>query len=193
MYEPTQDETMKVALGDKGMQPAGAQNVTIFALAGRQSKCPDPNRVKPFALVFSEMSPYAVGEILEFTDAQQQRYWTAYEVTKRVQRDLKIYGHTPIESAEALLVDELETGWPKMQLGYIYDIVRMIVTKLDKGPDVPMTTLPETARDAITKVINTFTLETNKYSWMGVLGRLGSLMRLKIFDHPTAQPLDLRQ
>lgn len=193
MYEETSDESMRVALEEQGLKPEGARDVTVYALAGRESKCPDPGRVVPFALVFSELSPYAVGEILEFTEAQQQRYWTAYEITKRVLKETKIYPKTPSEAAEALLIDELETGWPGMRLGQVYDVVRLIVAKLDKTPmeDAPLATFGEPHRDAIIKAIGATTLETNKHSWLAVMGRLGNLTRLRMFDHPTAHPLDL--
>jgi hypothetical protein len=191
MYEPTQDETMRAALDGNGLKPEGAKNVSIYALAGRESKCPDSKRVKPFTLTFSELSAYAVCEILEFNDAQQQRYWTAYDLTKKALAAAKIFGSAPTEKAEALLIDEIEIGWPKMKLGHVYDIVRMIVAKLDKSEMPSLGTFPNAAADDIKKLVDAAQLESNKYSWMAVLGRLGTLHRLRIFDDASAKPLDL--
>jgi DNA helicase HerA-like ATPase len=194
MYEPTDDEAMRVALEERGLAPKGAANVSIYALTGRESKCPDPKRVNHFSLTFSELSPYAVVEILDFNDAQQQRFWTAYELTKRILRETKIYPNpaNSNESAEALLVDELEEGWPRMKLGHIYDVVRCMVAKLDKAVEpAHLTTFEPNQRDKINQVIDTSTAEGNKFSWMAVLGRLGSLHRLKIFDQTGSKPLNL--
>ena len=64
--------------------------MTLYHLAGRDTNPKHPQRRK-FTLQFARLSPYAVMEILDLSDAQHERFMNAYDITKEVMRDLGIF------------------------------------------------------------------------------------------------------
>jgi DNA helicase HerA-like ATPase len=89
---PTHDPQMLVALKRRGLTPTGTKNVTIYHLVGRETSREAPKGdVKAFSLNFSELSPYAVMEILNLSEAQQERFYKAYDVARMLMRDFKIF------------------------------------------------------------------------------------------------------
>lgn len=191
MFEPTDDAHMTAALASYGLKPRGARNVTVYTLVGRETRCPDSSLVKYFGLTFSELSPYAITEILDLNEAQSQRFWTAYELTKRALRECKIYPINADEIGESLLLDELEQGWPKMRLGHVYDMIRMIAAKVSKNaePDY-FFEFKETDRAKLQQIVHNADGLTSAPSWWGLQGRINGLIRLKIFDQNGTSPLD---
>ncbi len=191
MYEATEDKRMIDALDGYGMKPDGAKDVTVYVLVGRETRCPDPSRVRTFGLNFSKLSAYAVAEILELNEAQSQRYWIAYDLTKRALRDLKIYPADATQSAEALLVDELEQGWPKMTLAHMYDMIRMISSRASKGPEPEyFKGFKEADRTVLQRLVKEAESVTSAPSWFNLQGRMNGLLRLNIFDQAGAGDLN---
>ena len=87
--EPTADNRMIQALTQQGLNPEGVGNTHIYHLVDREPANPDHADVKPFSLRFSALSPYALEEILDLTEAQSERFFKAYDVTKRILEKLK--------------------------------------------------------------------------------------------------------
>lgn len=190
MFAPTDDAVMKAALLDLGLKPRGAKNVTVYTLIGRETRCPDPKRVKYFGLTFSELSPHTVTEILELNEAQSQRFWTAYEMAKRALREVKIYPTNADDIANSLLIDEMEEGWPKMKLGHLYDIIRLVAARVSKNPEPDrLVGFSETDRAKVKAIVDHAEGLTSAPSWWGLQGRINGLIRLKIFDQPGTAPL----
>ena len=88
LHKPTPNAKMKAALADRGLEPQGLppDAMTVYHLVGRETANPDHPHVKPFSLQFARLSPYAACEILGLTEAQQQRFLRAYDITKEVMR-----------------------------------------------------------------------------------------------------------
>src|SRR5262249_38719363 len=93
LHEPTADKRMRAALEERRLAPGGVpvRDMVVYHLAGRDSaNMAHPNR-RAFTIQFARLSPYAVMEILEMPDAQQERFLRAYDVCKDVMRDLGIF------------------------------------------------------------------------------------------------------
>ena len=76
--QPTDDARMLEALERRGLDAAGVEDTHIYHLVGRESANPSHPDNIAFRLDFSELSPYALQEILGLSDAQQTRFFQAY-------------------------------------------------------------------------------------------------------------------
>lgn len=187
MNEPTDSEKMRGLLSRRGLPAAGIQKTVIYHLVGRETTNPGHPRRFSFSLPFANLSPYMVIEILEMSEAQEQRYQFAYDLTKRVLADQKVSPANDDEAVRLLDLDEMETGYPKMTLEHIYDITRACALIANKQKDAIGFTSPNFAgrRDQILRVMEQATSDAmpkNWTSWLALQGRLGRLKRLGIFD-----------
>ncbi|WP_157231840.1 ATP-binding protein [Hyalangium minutum] len=121
--QATDEPTMLAALQRRKQRPEGVKDLHIHHLIGRDTRNRRHKHRHPFALSFSSLSPHAIAEILEMTDAQQERFHKAYEVTKLLLEDLKIFPKTPEEQQQLMELDELSTGYPRMTLEHLLDVV----------------------------------------------------------------------
>lgn len=201
LSEPTADATMLTALQKRGLQPMGIEKPYILHLVGRETANPGYKYKRAFSLPFSNLSPYFLKEILDLSDAQELRFFRAYEWTKLLLRDLNIY---PIkgEEMEALALDEFETGIPHMKLDHLIDVVSYYIHELqhNKGTakgkgkkDEPEEAEIELEpahlrtpefRNNRQKLAQRIRKEgtDNEASWLALFGRLHRLARLKVFD-----------
>src|SRR6267142_2372885 len=131
--EPTDHAPMLDALRGRGLKPQGVRELHILHLTGRETTNPTHKNRHPFALKFSSLSPYAIAEILEMSDAQQERFLRAYDVTKLLLGDFRIFPSSDAEAREALEVDELTTGYPRMTIHHILDVVSAYIHSLSDG------------------------------------------------------------
>lgn len=132
--EPTDHAAMIEALERRGLKPGGVKELHIHHLTGRETTNPQHKNRRPFTLKFSSLSPYAIAEILEMSDAQQERFLRAYDVTKLLLNDFKIFPANDAEAREALEVDELTTGYPRMTIQQVLDVVSAYIYSLsDEG------------------------------------------------------------
>lgn len=132
---------------------------------------------KDFSLEYSNISPYAMIEILNLNEAQQDRFDKAYEVTRRVLMGLKLLAE---EDRELLLeLDELERGFPCMTLRHMYDIVRFCADTVAKEEaDTYLGTREfHDKRAKIAQIIKEAKLPTDARSWRKVQGSLSRLKR----------------
>src|SRR5204862_6507468 len=108
--DPTQDKNMIRILERIGRNPEGVPNVHVYHLVGTETTAPAAAAKTAFKVNFSSLSPYAVAEILELSDAQMDRFIKAYDTTKLVLRDLSIFpkkGNT-VEERAAIELNEFE-------------------------------------------------------------------------------------
>ena len=187
IMEPTTDANMLAALERKGLQAAGIENVGIYRLVGRETTNPDYDANQEFSLDYSNLSPYAVMEILGLNDAQQERFLKAYDVARRVMLDLKLFPSNDAEKAELLELDEMERGYPRLTLQAMYDIVRLCADKVADEADTYLGT-PEfnKNRARIVAILEQTQLPSHVWSWRKVQGSLSRLLRLGIFDSKAA-------
>jgi len=189
IMEPAGGDEMRemlAALERRGLHPEGVRNVAIRRLVGRESANPDYADNREFSLEFSNISPYAMAEILGLNEAQQDRFHKAYEITRRVLMDLRIFPSNEQEQAELLELDEMERGFPRMTLRHLYDITRFCADIVAKEEDAGASMrVPEfrNRREQIEQTIKATKLEGHAGSWRKVQGSLARLLRLGIFDH----------
>ncbi|HYO69300.1 MAG TPA: ATP-binding protein [Archangium sp.] len=132
--KPTEDPAMVEALRRRQQRPQGVKELHIHHLVGRDSRNPKHKNLHPFALNFSSLSPYAISEILGLSEAQQERFHKAYDVTKLLLEELGIYPKTAEERQQVLELDEMSTGYPRMTIQHLLDVVSTYIYSLsDEG------------------------------------------------------------
>lgn len=184
--EPTTDQHMIAALKRSNMAAHGIADTHIYRLAGKDAanlKHPDN---KQFSLRFDQLSPYALQELLDLTEAQAERFFKAYDITKLALERLKIWPATDQDKKQLLELDEFESGYPKMKLAHLYDIVTLIHAVTDKHPDDPYLATAEFRGSqnlaVVKQLIGAGHLPGSVPSWRALLGKLGRMKRLNIFD-----------
>lgn len=185
----TDDAAMLAALELKGLLPKGVSNVDIYHLLGRETTNPDYSGLHEFCLEYANLSPYAVMEILNLNDAQQERFLKAYDIGRRVMMDLKIFPSNKEEQDSLLELDEMERGYPRMTLQHMYDIVRLCADTVAGESDTPLHSPDFTQnRERVTNLVSSTQLPSNVWSWRKVQGLLARLLRLGIFDQDVSLP-----
>lgn len=193
--KPTQDEKMQQVLSQRGLAPRGIDDTHVHHLIGREPSNPRHPDLHTFSLRFSDLSPYAVQEILGLTDAQAERFFKAYDITKLALEKFGIWPKTDQERQQLLELDEFQGGYPKMTLTHLYDVIRLVEAIIDKKEEDPYFETPEfyKRRNELKQIIGSANVPKNVISWRALMGRVGKIKRLKIFDSPEAQPLDYNQ
>lgn len=192
IHEKADNEVILQALKRRSIDPHGVGNTHIYHLIGKETANPNHPDVKDFSLRFSHLSPYAVQEILDLTDAQSERFFKAYDVTKLA---LERFGVWPTNQSEARMLielDEFERGYPRMTLTHLYDVVKEIAAEIAKDAEAPYleTKLFRDNRKNLHQIIAATNVPKNIISWRATMGKLGKIKRLKIFDHPESRALN---
>jgi DNA helicase HerA-like ATPase len=207
MHLPTTNRKMQTALAGRGLTPAGlcAERMMLFHLIGRDSANPEHPHLQPFSLQFGRLSPYAAAEILGLSDAQMQRFMKAYDVAKELLREFDIFPKKGNAEQErlALEFDEFERGYPRLALPLLLDVVA-VAGRLAEGsskdkneadsPLVPVNTpwlRTRESQDSLRRKLLSGARPDHAVSWRALLGRLGRLNRLKVFDVPKEVALPL--
>jgi len=210
LHERTTNTDMLAGLQERGIEPAGipSELMTLYHLVGRETANPDHPRVQPFSIQFAHLSPYAAAEIIGLTEPQETRFLRAYDIAKEVMRELGIF--PAFKNAEheriAMEIDEFERGYPRLTLRFMMDVVGACLAFADskkegKGKEEGVTFSPRTpelatteGKDALRKKILSGPRPDSAISWRGLLGRLGRLDRLKVFDSKTeaGKPLNYK-
>jgi DNA helicase HerA-like ATPase len=204
---PTDNSQMMTALHQRGLIPTGSKNLRIFHLVGRETNREAPGGiVRPFCLRFSDLSPHAVMEILDLPVAQQERFLKAYDTLKLILKDLNIFPQQGEERA-ALELDELETGYPRMTLLQLIDVVGVFADMAASSKEEKSRGRGGVLGDSVSS-LNVLSPELrgkeqhvrqraataqapgNAISWRGLLGKLWRVQRLQVFDNPKAPRLD---
>ena len=128
-------------------------------------------------------------EILDLNDAQEERFFAAYTITKRAMEQFKIFPRDesayPDDKRRAAQWDELDTGYPLMKLAHLYDVVQQTASVVAKDRGEPFLETPQFAenRGRLTEMIAQ-TDPKSIASWRALQGKLGKIRRLKVFDAP---------
>lgn len=89
-------------------------------------------------------------------------------------------------------LDEFETGYPTMTLTHLYDIIREVTAFIDdKASSEPYleTDLIRQNRKQLHQIIGQVNPPKNVISWRALMGKVGRIKRLNIFDSPKAPTL----
>jgi DNA helicase HerA-like ATPase len=185
--KPTEDANMIKLLKHRGINAEGIKNMKVLHLIGRETRAKKPTSIQAFTLHFSSLSPYAAADILGLNEAQFGRFFKAYDAAKLILKDVGIYPQRG-EEAQAIQLDEFETGWPKLTLSMLIDVAGMI---LDRMNDKPLNPFNLVFKNNMVKVepriraVDT----SHEISWGALLSKLWQLSRTKVFDNPVAQPI----
>jgi DNA helicase HerA-like ATPase len=215
LNEPTDDPKMLAALASRGLEPRGlpTDDMTVYHLAGRDPAYEGHPNLQPFSLQFARLSPYTAAEIFHLSEAQEERFFRAYDIAKLLLRDLKIFPNPDAPDGERQLrmaaeLDEFDRGYPRLTLDFLRDVVMICHDHIERrtaanqttrsrsrGADTneaapePSTRQPfspelqtDEARRAIGHRIHQTQLPASAISWRGLMGRLGRLARMKVFD-----------
>jgi len=194
---PTIDPTMTRLLERMGKAPRGVENVRVRYLVNRETTAPAGTPSEPFQIRFSSFSPYAAAELMELSEAQNDRFTKAYDVAKGALQDAGIFPRPGNAEDERRLVElnEFETGYPRMTVNFLSDVVEAFYAKLNKGTKwEPSTALArnEAVRAAILRGVNS-TETTHPISWNVLRARMSRLLRTNVFDNAAAHPLPFKE
>lgn len=208
LHEPTSNVDMLAALSERHLEPVGlpTDRMTLYHLVGRETTNPEHPKLRQFSLQFAWLSPYAVAEILGLSEAQEQRFMQAYGVAKQLLRDLDIFPVKGKADQErlAMEIDEFERGYPRLKLSFLMDVVGAFLRAVESKKEKPTESdtgseftpwskelaTPD-GKKALHKRVYSGQRLDSAVSWAALLGRLGRLRRLNVFDSPSdaAPPL----
>ncbi len=189
--KPTEDSNMIRLLQRQGKVPSGVSNVHVYHLTGKETTAVAPTPIQSFRLDFSTLSPYAASEIMDLSQAQQDRFFKAYDTAKLILRDLNIYPRkNSSEEREALEIDEFETGYPRLTLSGLIDVAGFFLCKLSGAEPEPYNTEFKGTKEKAQIKQRVSAVDTNnEISWKALLGKLWRLHRMGIFDNPNAKAI----
>jgi DNA helicase HerA-like ATPase len=192
MNEVTENKDMLALLTERKLTISGMSDTVVYRLVGREASNPKHPANREFGLEFPKLSPWAIVEILGLNDAQQTRFFSAYDIARRLLVDLKLYPSTPQEQQRALDWDEMEEGYPKLTLALLIDVVAQCIAP-NEQPEFyvsPILKGNKAAQQRLQGIVQGSNLEGVASSWKKVSSMLWKLWRLKIFDQPGAKPMD---
>jgi DNA helicase HerA-like ATPase len=191
IHEPAQKKEIVDALARRGLKPEGVENTHIYHLVGKETANPEHPSRNAFSLRFSELSPYAIQEILDLSEAQGERFFKAYDATKLALEKFAIWPTTEEDRRQLIELDEFETGYPNMTLTHLYDVIKEIASLKDKGETSPYleTKVFLERRKELRQIIGQVDPPANIISWRALMGKVGKIKRLNIFDSKIASPL----
>jgi DNA helicase HerA-like ATPase len=138
--EPTDNQQLLAALRERGLEAAGIPDTHLYYLAGRDCANPNHPSKQEFCLRFDEISPYAFTEIMDLSQAQEDRLLRIYESAKILMRQLGIFPRKNNEKADNSLmleVDEFERGWPFLTLEHLCYLVSGEINLAEGEPSEP--------------------------------------------------------
>jgi DNA helicase HerA-like ATPase len=223
LHEPTDDRKMLNSLKERGLDKGGipADRMTLYHLVGRDTANPQHPRRREFSLQFARLSPYAVMEILDLSDAQQQRFLVAYDIASELLRRLEVFPQKGNAEQErlALELDEFERGYPRLTPPLLLDVIQACHDHAEKPPkesrgsrktkeevrdeEPSLTFRPrckllqaKPGQDELRKLIHANTIPSHPLSWRALIGRLSRLHRMKVFfteDKDGVRPLTYKE
>jgi hypothetical protein len=195
MNQPADAPSMLAALAKRGLLAQGAQRTCLFVLSGRQPANPAHPDIRYFKIAFSDLSPYILTEILDLSEPQERRLLDAYETCRIVMEKLKIYPANPEEQQEAAEIDELESGWPRMTLLMMIDIVGAAISVINKTTDDYRPRSPEfrDQKDQVLAILQQRNVEKDARSWLAIAKRLWRMHKSNVFGREPRELINVRE
>jgi uncharacterized protein len=186
VHQPTTNAGLLEALRHRGLPPKGLTDTHVYHLVNRDCANPKHPSISKFTLRFSNLSPWALKEIMELSDAQEERLFVAYEAAKKMLAKNKTFPD-PSNPQHARIAgdnDEFTEGWPHLTLyQLLYCACACLAVTDKKGDEAPqMPPPPSWNWTDLKAIVNAMQPPKHGPSWMALIGRLGRLNRLKIFD-----------
>lgn len=202
--QPSENTNMLKILERRGLQPKGISETRILKLVGDDTTNPTHPNKQDFTLVFENLSPYSIMEILDLSEAQQQRFLKAYDYARAILKKLKIFPTNQEELKLLFELDEFERGYYKVSLSLMYDIVASCAKRAAKEeilkdgeftfPSKWIKYLSKEEQSEFLKIIPEADFKQDSVpSWRAIQGHLGLWHRLNIFDNQSAKPFNFEE
>jgi hypothetical protein len=194
MNRPTDNPQMKAALAKRGLAAAGAVNTKLFCLADRVPANPAHPDICYFKIAFDQLSPHVLAEVLDLSDAQERRFLDAYEVCRITMERAKIYPANDAEQQQALDVDEYQTGWPRMDLDMMLDVVAAAIDQIDGTNQFTCRArLFRGQESTLLQSLNARKIEKDVRSWKAIAKRLWRMKKAGVFADTTGDRINVSQ
>lgn len=186
IHKPTTNQGLLRALEARQRQPAGLKRTHVYHVVNRECSNPSHPNITAFSLRLSNISLWALKEILELTDPQEERLFVAYELAKKALAASKVFPATTADDLKISDFDEFSEGWPHLTLQHLLYAACICHNWANKTLDEPpFVALPNRWNfDEIKRMVNTMEPPKMVPSWRALIGRLGRLNRMKMFDQP---------
>lgn len=205
LNEPTDNEELVEVLGQRGLQPDGVADSHVYRLCGCTAANPKHPSSKEFTLQFDQISPFAFGEIMDLSDAQNERLVQAYEIAKALLREFGIFPSQ--DERDVIDIDEFERGWPHMKLEDLRYLVSAIIGIAEKSgegePNFSQSQFHGRWPQVKARIHTYFSggdvdgdnkkaKITHGISWKALMAKISRLQRLRIFDQGPRHAIDYR-
>lgn len=186
MSEAATDPWMVAALEARGLKPQGIKGLKVHHLRGTETAAPKSANPSVFGVAFEDVSPYTLVEILDFSTAQSERFWSAFDIARRMLSK----GDLRAELDQNLF----DRGWPELTLEKLIDVVRLCLANADKLDTGSVEIRDKAFAKAREKLCGDIaaTRPSTPVSWRIVLNRLTRLQGMGIFDDPKVKPIDIK-
>ena len=116
------------------------EKTSLYHLVGREPANPQHPNLRTFSLQFAWLSPYVAANILDLTEAQEVRFFAAYDLAKGLLKELGIFPDKTDSLDDqrkqerlAMEIDEFERGYPRLKLGHLMDVVTACSWAVDRS------------------------------------------------------------
>ncbi|WP_018262875.1 ATP-binding protein [Methylobacterium sp. WSM2598] len=193
MNDPSSNPRMLAALKKRGLDPRGADKTKLFYLSGRTPASPDHPSQRDFKIAFDDLSPYVLAEVLDLSEPQERRLLDAYEVCRITMERTKIYPANDDEQREALEIDELLGGWPRMTVEMMLDVVGAAIEQIDGNADDFRGRRNGFAghEKVLLQTLNARKIEKDSRSWKAIAKRLWRMKKAGVFADRDRERIDV--
>jgi DNA helicase HerA-like ATPase len=193
MNEPTMNPRMLAALKKRGLTARGATNTRLFYLAGRTPSNPGHPDKRDFKIAFDNLSPYVLTEVLDLSEPQERRLLDAYEVCRITMERARVYPANDEEQREALEIDELLGGWPRMTIDMMIDVVSAVIQSIDgNAKDVRGRRNGFVGNEAtLLQVLSARKIEKDARSWLAIAKRLWRMKKAGVFAEANKERINV--
>lgn len=193
MHAPADNPRMLAALAKRGLEAKGASDTQLFHLSGHKPADPAHPHKKAFKIGFDQLSPHVLTEVMGLSEPQSRRLFDAYDICRKVMERLKIFPRNDQEQQDALEIDELSSGWPRMTIEMLIDVINAGIAFATKELEAYQARYaPEfvEASSQIRALVAQQHLEADKKSWLGLAKRLWRMRKAGIFSQRPSEQLD---
>ncbi len=193
--QPAVAPPMLAALARRGLASRGTERTRLFVLADRQPANPAHPDIHRFKIAFSDLSPYVLTEILDLSEPQERRLLDAYETCRIVMEKLRIFPANQDEQQQAAEIDELESGWPRMTLRMMIDVVSAAISNINKTTDDYQPSSPQFRgqKDQLLATLHQRNLEKDVRSWLAIAKRLWRMHKSGVFGTEPRELINARE
>lgn len=193
MDGPTENPQMLAALKKRKLPARGAENTRLFYLSGRAPANPDHPSKREFRIAFDDLSPHVLTEVLDLSEPQERRLLDAYEICRIAMERAAIFPANDEEQRQALEIDELQSGWPRMSIEMMLDVVGAAIEKIDGNADGFRGRAKgfRGHERTLIQTLNARNIEKDSRSWKAIAKRLWRMRKAGVFAEMDYERIDI--